>query len=69
VPFKSRHAELLAAYRQQDWAGALAALGEAPLAAVRYLAPLYTLYRHRIAHFQLEAPPRDWDGVYTAEEK
>jgi adenylate cyclase len=60
---------LIAAYRKQDWAGALTALGEAPLAAVRYLAPLYTLYRNRIAHFQIEAPPTDWDGVYTAEEK
>ena len=67
--YKNRHEELLAAYRRQDWAGALAALGDAPLAAVRYLAPLYMLYRHRIAHFQIEAPPEDWDGVYTAEEK
>jgi adenylate cyclase len=69
APYIGRHAELLAAYRRQDWAGALGALGEAPLAAVRYLAPLYNLYRHRIAHVQMEAPPRDWDGVYTAEEK
>jgi adenylate cyclase len=67
--YRNRHEELLAAYRRQDWASALAALGEAPLAAVRYLAPVYTLYRHRIAHFQLEAPPTDWDGVYTAEDK
>jgi adenylate cyclase len=67
--YKNRHEELLAAYRRQDWAAALSALGEAPLAAVRYLAPLYTLYRHRIAHFQIEAPPSDWDGVYTAEDK
>jgi len=67
--YKNRHQELIAAYRQQDWAAALAALGEAPLAAVRYLAPVYTLYRNRIAHFQIEAPPTDWDGVYTAEEK
>jgi adenylate cyclase len=67
--YKTNHDELLAAYRRQDWSGALAALGEAPLAAVRYLAPLYMLYRHRIMHFQIEAPPLDWDGVYTAEEK
>ena len=46
-----------------------ALVGDAPLAAARYLAPLYRLYRHRIAHFQIEAPPGDWDGVYTAEEK
>ncbi len=67
--YKNRHEELLTAYRQQNWAAALIALGDAPLTAVRYLAPLYTLYRHRIAHFQLEAPPTDWDGVYTAEDK
>jgi adenylate cyclase len=69
APYKTPHAELIAAYRRQDWAGALAALGSAPLAAVRYLTPLYLLYRQRIAHFQQEAPPADWDGVYTAEEK
>jgi adenylate cyclase len=69
APYKSPHAELIAAYRQQDWKAALGALGKAPLSSVDYLAPLYTLYRHRIAHFQTEAPPRDWDGVYTAEEK
>jgi len=67
--YKGRHEQLLAAYRRQDWTTALATLGEAPLAAVRYLAPLYELYQHRIAHFQIEAPPTDWDGVYTAEEK
>jgi adenylate cyclase len=67
--YKSRHAELLAAYRRQDWAAALAALGEAPLAAARYLGPLYELYRSRIAHFQIEAPPEDWDGVFTATDK
>jgi adenylate cyclase len=67
--YKNRHDELLAAYRRQDWAAALTALGEAPLAAVRYLAPLYTLYQHRIAHFQSEAPPNNWDGVYSAQEK
>jgi adenylate cyclase len=66
---KTRHAELLAAYRRQDWAAALTALGEAPLAAARYLAPVYELYRDRIAHFQIEAPPQDWDGVFTATEK
>ena len=66
---KSPHAELLAAYRRQDWTSALAALGEAPLAAARYLAPVYELYRSRIAHFQIEAPPEDWDGVFTATDK
>jgi adenylate cyclase len=67
--YKTRHAELLAAYRRQDWAAALTALGEAPLTAARYLAPVYDLYRDRIAHFQTEGPPEDWDGVFTALEK
>jgi adenylate cyclase len=67
--FRDPHAELIAAYRRQDWGGALAALGSAPLAAVRYLAPLYAVYRERIAHYRHEAPPAGWDGVYTAEEK
>jgi adenylate cyclase len=67
--YKNQHQELLAAYRRQDWTKALTALGQAPLTAVSYLAPLYELYQHRIAHFQIEAPPSDWDGVYTAEDK
>jgi adenylate cyclase len=67
--YANRHTELLAAYRRQDWATALTALGEAPLAAVRFLQPVYALYRSRIAHFQLEAPPGDWNGVFTAEDK
>jgi adenylate cyclase len=69
APYKICHAELIAAYRRQDWKAALGALGKPPLSKVGYLAPLYALYRDRIAHFQAEAPPTDWDGVYTAEEK
>jgi adenylate cyclase len=64
-----RHSALLLAYRHQDWAGALGLLDDTRLAAARHLAPVYELYRRRIAHFQTEAPPADWDGVFTAEEK
>jgi hypothetical protein len=39
------------------------------LASARPLAPVYDLYRRRIAQFQIEAPPQNWDGVFTAEEK
>jgi adenylate cyclase len=67
--FAHRHAALLRAYRDQDWAAAVRLLDDARLAAVRHLAPVYELYRRRIAHFQSEAPPADWDGVFTAEEK
>jgi adenylate cyclase len=65
----SGHSALLAAYRRQDWAAALGLLDNGPLAAARYMTPLYDLYRRRIAHFQLDAPPPDWDGVFAAEEK
>ncbi len=64
-----RHQALLRAYRHQDWAAALRLLDDGRLIAARHLAPLYALYRRRIAHFQAEGPPGDWDGVFTAEEK
>ncbi|HEU0157548.1 MAG TPA: adenylate/guanylate cyclase domain-containing protein, partial [Stellaceae bacterium] len=67
--FASRHSALLGAYRRQDWAGALRLLDDGRLAAARHLAPVYDLYRRRIAHFQSAAPPADWNGVFTAEEK
>ena len=67
--FGDRHSDLLRAYRHQDWSAALGLLEDSRLAAARHLAPVYELYRRRIAHFQIEAPPADWDGVFTAEEK
>ena len=67
--FAQRHSALLRAYRHQDWAAALRLLDDGRLVAARHLAPVYELYRRRIAHFQLEAPPANWDGVFTAEEK
>jgi hypothetical protein len=33
------------------------------------MAPLYGLFRERIAQMQVEAPPSDWDGVFVAQEK
>ncbi len=67
--FANRHSALLSAYRHQDWSAALRLLDDGRLAAARHLAPVYDLYRRRIAHFQSEAPPANWDGVFTAEEK
>jgi|SRR5271165_237521 len=63
------HSALLTAYRRQDWVVALRLLDDGRLAAAHQLSPVYDLYRRRIAHFQVEAPPANWDGVYTAEEK
>jgi len=67
--FISQHSALLGAYRRQDWASALRLLDDGRLAAARFLTPVYDLYRRRIARFQIEAPPANWDGVFTAEEK
>jgi adenylate cyclase len=67
--FADRHRALLAAYRRQDWGTALGLIEGRALAAVRPLAPLYDLYKRRIAHFRIDAPPENWDGVFTAEEK
>lgn len=64
-----QHLAMLTAYRRQDWASALRLLNDSGLAAARHLAPVYDLYRRRIAEFQIEAPPKNWDGVFTAEEK
>lgn len=67
--YLGRHAALLAAYRQRDWAAALRLLEDPVLAAEREMAPVYGLFRERIAQMQVEAPPSDWDGVYIAQEK
>jgi adenylate cyclase len=67
--FIDRHSALLGAYRRQDWATAIKLLDDGRLAAARFLAPVYDLYRRRIAQFQIEAPPANWNGVFTAEEK
>jgi adenylate cyclase len=69
VQFTDRHSALLTAYRRQDWAAALRLLDDGLLAPTRHLAPVYDLYRQRIAQFQIEAPPQNWEGVFTAEEK
>ena len=67
--FIDQHSALLGAYRRQDWATATRLLDDGRLAAARFLAPVYDLYRHRIAQFQIQAPPANWNGVFTAEEK
>ena len=67
--FINQHSALLGAYRRQDWASALHLLNDRRLGAARHLEPVYDLYRRRIAQFQIEAPPANWDGVFTAEEK
>lgn len=55
--------EALTLYRSQQWAPA-----RLTLARLQQLAParaLYDLYLARIAHFEQQPPPADWDGTYT----
>jgi adenylate cyclase len=63
-----RQAELLAAYRRQDWDAASAALVDC-----RKLAPslegLHDVFSGRIAEYRANPPPADWDGVYEARTK
>ena len=63
------HQALLSAYRRQEWSTALGLLNSGSLAVLRYLAPVYDLYKRRIAQFQSEPPPANWDGVFALQEK
>jgi adenylate cyclase len=65
----SQHQALLAAYRHQEWSTALNLMNSGSPAVLRYLAPVYELYKQRIAQFQIEPPPEDWDGVFALQEK
>ena len=64
---KTNHEQMLAAYRGQDWSRAKKLIEDClsiPLAQT--IAPLYGVYESRIRAYETTAPPRDWDGVYTA---
>lgn len=55
--------EALKLYRSQQWDRAREALAQ-----LHQLTPtrmLYTLYLERIAQFEQQPPPADWDGTYT----
>jgi adenylate cyclase len=67
--YLARHAALLDAYRRRDWQAALGLLEDPVLAGERDMAPVYGLFRERIAEMQVEPPPPDWDGVFVAHEK
>ena len=69
VQFNANHAELLAAYRRRDWNAALGMLDDETLRAEPDLAPVYDLFRERIAQLRTDSLPEDWDGVYVAHEK
>jgi adenylate cyclase len=67
---RALNAQMLAAFRKQDWDGALALIVRCRNAADGLdLAGLYAMYVERIATYRADPPPADWDGVYEAESK
>jgi adenylate cyclase len=64
----SRHLDMLAAYRNQDWRQARQLIAECRALDGEF-APLYDLYRERIENYEREPPPPDWDGVFVATTK
>jgi adenylate cyclase len=60
---------LLVHYRAKDWDQAEAALAECRTLAPALLHGLYELYEKRIAHYRIDPPPADWDGVFEAKTK
>ncbi len=64
------NAQMLAAYRKQQWDDALALIERCRKAANGIdVSGLYDMYVERIASYRAEPPPSDWDGVYEAESK
>lgn len=64
------HAEMLRAYRAQEWDAMEAALTECRASRGDYpLEGFYALYEERLESFRIEPPPKDWDGVFTATSK
>jgi adenylate cyclase len=67
---KKQHGDLLAAYRSQKWdlARMKIATCKSKMNGLN-LGGLYELYEERIAEFEKNPPPSDWDGVYVATSK
>ena len=64
------NAQMLAAYRKQQWDDALALIERCRKAANGIdVAGLYDMYVERIGSYRADPPPADWDGVYEAELK
>ena len=68
----TRNDEMLAAYRSQKWDEATALISECRTLAQEAtggLEDLYDLYDERIARYQADPPPADWQGVFVATSK
>jgi adenylate cyclase len=67
---KKQHEDMLAAYRGQKWdlARMKIATCKSKMNGLN-LGEFYNLYEERIAEFEKNPPPPDWDGVYVATSK
>ncbi|MFK8031968.1 MAG: CHASE2 domain-containing protein [Gammaproteobacteria bacterium] len=61
------HKNALRAYRSQNWDSAESAFFQLQQSFPEER--VYGIYLDRITHFRREAPPQDWDGVFTHHEK
>lgn len=60
------HDAMMAAYRARNWPEAHRYLDLSRAAAPDLMQKFYALYEKRIAAFEAEPPPADWDGVFVA---
>jgi adenylate cyclase len=58
---------LFTAFRAQNWTAAREAIAHGRKTAGNLA--IFDTYEHRIAHYELEPPPPDWDGAWSAKEK
>jgi len=62
--------EMVAAYRNRDWAKARSAIAESrDLVGDFRISGLYDLYESRIGEYEKNPPAADWDGVFIATTK
>ena len=68
--FSAQYAQMLDAYRGQDWQAASAKAEGITVQADHYgLGKLMALYKERIAEFAVNPPEADWDGVFVSQSK
>jgi adenylate cyclase len=60
--------KLFAAFRSKDWATAREAIEQGRKIAGDHQ-EIFDTYEERIAHYELEPPPQDWDGAWVATSK
>ncbi len=72
IAFKALNASMLSSFRLQDWQSALDALAMIEELNKKLGLPLdeyIFIYQTRIDEFHINAPGKNWDGVYSAKSK